>query len=207
MSTDTHPSTIPPEHRALLLKFFKGTSVDIENKAEFVKPLHDQEFGQIKHYIDRYRGGLTREAHEMAQGDKELIKAAAISQVFKDHRVMDARLEEQPELRNIILKALQAQPGEKNLTLEEFKEVAVFLDRKNGGLRHYASQTFKEDKEMIEAAQKHRQSWEATGKSQDAGKEADEKSPLTKEDIRKKVGMAHRKAAVQSRSSSQGMEP
>ncbi|MDD2710110.1 MAG: hypothetical protein PHV34_19170 [Verrucomicrobiae bacterium] len=134
--------------RDFLLKYFAAKPGE--------KPLSEAEYEVIKPYIDRRQGGLNREAYTSFKEDKEMVKAASISQVHRDHRIMESRVD---EVRPALLKALNAKPGEKPLTIEEFKDTAIFLDRKNGGLRHYAWGLFKDDKEILAAAEKHRQAW------------------------------------------------
>ncbi len=134
-----------PETREHLLKYFGAKPPE--------KPLAAKEFDSIKDYVDRRRGGLAKEAYAMVKEDTELVKAAAISQARKNQRTMERRT---PEIRETLLKALRSHPGEKNLTLSEFKEVAVFLDFKNGGIRHHAFRLFKDDKEVLQAAEKNR---------------------------------------------------
>jgi hypothetical protein len=149
-----------PELRELLLRYFA-------EKKSNQKPLNDQEYGKIRNLLDRRQGGLTREAYEAFKGDKDVVKAAAIGQIHRDHRIMDAK---SSEVRPVLLKALKGKPGEKPLSEQEFKKVAIFLDRKNGGIRRHAFEIFKDDKEIVEAAQKHREAWQANaqGKAPEA---------------------------------------
>ncbi len=186
---------ITPEKRELLIKYFANKPPE--------KSLTPKEFGEIKDLINRKRGGLTKEAYELVKDDKVLVKAAAISQVHKDHRVMEGRV---PEVRDTLLKALQAKPGEKNLTPEEFKKVAVFLDRKNGGLRHHAFKLFKDDKEITQAASDHRTAWKAD-------KAASQEAPSKPESKAANPGIAKLQKLMKSRSAgltakgkSQGIE-
>lgn len=137
-----------PEARECLIKYFAAKPLG--------KPLDEKEFASIKDFVDRKRGGFTKEAYAFVKEDKELVKAAAIHQAYRTQRVMDSRA---PEARHTLLKALRAPPGEKRLSLEEFKTVAVFLDPKNGGLRRHAYQIFKDDKEVTHAAEEHRSAW------------------------------------------------
>lgn len=194
---------IPVEHKELLLKLFKGTSVDLPDKSTFVKPLTNEEYDKIRDYVDRRRGGLTRDAHEVA--DPELRKAAAISQVFKDHRIMDARMKEYPELRDTLLSALKAKPGEKPLTLEQFKDVAVFLDRVNGGLRHYAFNAYRKDEGIVQAAKDHQATWikREAGKEQGTGQEA---APVQGKPVSKLEERINRKSAGMGQESGVGQE-
>jgi phage gp16-like protein len=158
----TQPPASPVQLRELFLKYFQAKPGE--------KPLSEKEFEQIKPHLDRRMGGLTKETYELFKGDKDIVKAASISQVHRDHRIMNARA---AEIRDTLLKALNAKPGEKPLTAQEFKDVAIFLDRKNGGLRHHAYEIFKEDKEICAAAEKHRNAWRETakGRAADPGKE------------------------------------
>ncbi len=187
---------ITPETRELLMKYFASKPPD--------KPLTGAEFDQVRPFIDRRRGGLTKEAYETIKDDKELVKAASISQVHRDHRVMDGRA---PEVRDTLLKALQAKPGEKNLLMEEFKNVAVFLDRKNGGLRHHAFELFKNDKEVIEAATSHRAAWKLGKASakEASQKTADKENAATKPSkLRERI--KNKSAGLSSKGASKGPE-
>lgn len=150
---------ITPEIRETLLKYFATKPPD--------KTLTVKEFDSIRPYLNRGRGGLAKEAYEMVKDDPEMVKAAAISQVQKDHRTMERRT---PEIRETLLKVLRAEPGEKNLDMPDFKMVAVFLDRKNGGIRAHAFRLFKDDKEVLLAAEKHRFKWQEMYKEQDKSK-------------------------------------
>jgi hypothetical protein len=162
-STATQSLASPIQLRELFLKYFQAKPGE--------KPLSEKEFEQIKPHLDRRMGGLTKETYELFKGDKDIVKAASISQVHRDHRIMNARA---TEIRDTLLKALNAKPGEKPLTAQEFKDVAIFLDRKNGGLRHHAYEIFKEDKEICAAAEKHRNAWRETakGRAAEPGKES-----------------------------------
>jgi len=150
---------ITPEARECLMKYFGAKPPE--------KPLNEKEFNSIKDYLGRSRGGLSREAYQMVKEDKELVKAAAISQVHKDHRIMERRT---PEIRDTLLKILRSGPGEKNLSLPEFKQVAVFLDQKNGGIRRHAFRLFKDDKEVLQAAEKNRAMKQEVAVSKDKSK-------------------------------------
>lgn len=160
METSQNPPSpkITSETRDLLMRYFTNKPPE--------KPLSEQEFNQIRTFIDRRRGGLTREAYEVTKGDKQLIKTALMSQIHKDHRTMDANA---PEVRDLLLKVLQTKPGEKVLSIEEYKDIVTFLDRKKGGLRHHAYEIFRNDQEIINAAKDHREAW----RSQSTQKERD----------------------------------
>ena len=188
METTQTPTTTD---RELLLRYFKSTSIDLKEGQKFEPALNDQEYSQIRKHIDRYRGGLTRESFQQFKDDKEVIKAASISSVFKDHRIMKSRA---PDVRNDLLRLLQSKPGEKNLTVDQYKQVVVFLDPKNGGIRKHAYEIFKEDKEIIEAAKQHRQNWE---KKEPAEKSvAPEAKPApTREEVQKAVSKEQKKIA------------
>ncbi len=185
---------ITPEKRDLLIKYFANKPPE--------KSLTPKEFDQIKDLINRKRGGLTKEAYELVKDDKTLIKAAAISQVYKDHRVMEKR---GPEVRDILLKALQSQPGEKSLTAEEFKQVAVFLDRKNGGLRHHAFTLFKDDKEITQTATEHRTNWKVSKENSQENPSSEDKS-ATPGSVKLQKRMADKSAGLTAKSASQGIE-
>ena len=143
---------VAPGDRDLLMKFFTHRGPG--------KALTDPEFSQIKDHVDPRRGGLTKEAYQALKGDKDLVKASAIRKAQRDHRIMEARL---PKVREPLLKLLQAEHGEKVLSLDEFKQVAIFLDRKNGGLRRHAYELLKEDPDIVKAAEKHRDAWKERG--------------------------------------------
>ena len=55
---------ITPEKRELLMKYFAAKPPE--------KPIEMKEFNSIRNYINRYRGGLIKEAYEMVKDDKEL---------------------------------------------------------------------------------------------------------------------------------------
>ena len=157
---------LTPEKRELLIRYLGAKPPE--------KPIELKEFNLVRNYIDRYRCGLTKEAYEMVKDDKELVKAAAINQVHRDHRIMDRRT---PEIRHVLLKALRSPPGEKRLSLPEFKQVAVFLDFKHGGIRRHAFELFKDDPEIVEAAKKNRDIRLTKEVSQDKSK-SPEKDPF-----------------------------
>ncbi|MCC7518207.1 MAG: hypothetical protein IT578_03370 [Verrucomicrobiae bacterium] len=144
--------SLAPGDRDLLMKFFTHRGPG--------KALTDPEFARIKDHVDPRRGGLTKEAYQAVKADKDLVKASAVRRAQRDHRIMEARL---PKAREPLLKLLKAGPGEKVLSLEEFKQVAIFLDRKNGGLRRHAYELLKEDPEIVKAAEKHREAWKERG--------------------------------------------
>lgn len=173
-STTTTQTKLPEVTPTIRENVFK-----VLNAKQGDKPVSLEQFKEIRPFLDLKRGGLTREAYEIFKDDKELIKAAATSKFHKDQKFMDAQA---PEVRDTLLKALQSKPGEKTLSTEEFKDVVVFLDRKNGGIRPHAFQLFKGDQEIVEAAKKHREAWQAPRVQQEDGQGAVEKpqKPLSK---------------------------
>ncbi len=156
---------ITPKIRECLIKYFETRPP--------AQALDAKEYDSIRDYVNRSRGGLTKEAYQLVKDDKELVRAAARSQAQRDHRVMERR---SPEIRELLLKALKANPGEKNLSLPEFKQVAIFLDQKNGGIRRHAFRIFKDDKEVLQKAEKNRFRKQEVDASQDKSK-ANGRSP------------------------------
>jgi hypothetical protein len=59
---------ITPEIKELLIKYFAAQPPE--------KPLSEQEFNQVKHLLDRRRGGLIKEAYETIKEDKDLVRSA-----------------------------------------------------------------------------------------------------------------------------------
>lgn len=146
MAESQNNSSLPevtPEVRTNLLKVLQSEPGE--------KPLSKEKFDEVRPFLDPIKGGLTRDAFQTLRDDKEVIQAATQSRAW-------GRLEI-ASLRESILKVLHAKPGEKVLSLDEFKETAGYLDRKNGGLRPSAFEVFKSDKEVLDAAIKHREAW------------------------------------------------
>ncbi len=158
------PTPPTPEQRDHLLKLFTAAPGE--------KPLTREQFREIKPYLDFRKGGIHHTAFDLLRDDKEVIQAAKKHRAIYIQEVKEFQAAGK-ERRDLILKALNARPGQKPLTPSEFKEVADFLDRKKGGLRRDIYEAFRDDQEILDAAKSHREVWQSkTAKG--AGKEAPE---------------------------------
>jgi hypothetical protein len=161
----------PDQTRELLIKYLKAPPGE--------KPLTEPEFKQIAHLVDIKRGGLKPAAYDLFK-DKEILRAAYDHQVNRVRsRALDAR---EP-----LLKLLEAKPTEPVLSFDEFRKVLRLVDLQKGGMTRHAYEVFqvREDKEIMEAAAKHRKAVvetqkEIPGKDRNADRSAD-REPTAKE--------------------------
>ena len=130
----------PDQTRELLIKYLKAPPGE--------KPLTEPEFKQIADLVDIKRGGLKPAAYDHFK-DKEILRAAYDHQV---NRVRGRAL----EAREPLLKLLEAKPTEPALSFDEYRKVLRLVDLQKGGITRHAYEVFREDKEITEAAAKHR---------------------------------------------------
>jgi hypothetical protein len=141
MNAETN--TEKTNNRELLMKLFKSQPGE--------KTLSEKEFEKVKDLISLTKGGLKLQVFHQFKNDKELIRAA------RDHQLaMSKTLVNVKEVREPLLRLLKSPLGEKNLTLDEYKKVIGLIKSGKGGLTQRAYDLFKEDKEIISAAQEHR---------------------------------------------------